>query len=124
MAIHGFLKASVLWIATLIIADTMAMLWKAKETVLNGVFSLEPPLEEGEIVIELDEPDPDDEPPEDADEDQLDQLSHDDFAAFSSFFFCFFFCLFFFFFFPVTPTTAAASSWSVLTIFEWRARRL
>jgi hypothetical protein len=66
MAIHGFLKASVLWIATLIIAVTMAMLWKAKETVLNGVFSLEPPLEEGEgiIVIELDEPGPDDEPPE------------------------------------------------------------
>ena len=48
------------------IAVTMAMLWKAKETVLNGVFSLEPPLEEGEgeIVIELDEPGTDDRSPE------------------------------------------------------------
>ena len=31
-----------LWLATLIIANTMTMMWKAKEAVLGGVFSLEP----------------------------------------------------------------------------------
>ena len=66
MVISGFLKAATLWIATLLIAVTMAMLWKTKETVLNGVFSLEPPIEteEGEIVIKLGEPGIDDGPPE------------------------------------------------------------
>ena len=65
MVISGFLKAAVLWIATILIAVTMAMLWKAKETVLNGVFSLEPPLVEGEddIVIELDDENPPEEKP-------------------------------------------------------------
>jgi hypothetical protein len=41
-SLEHLLKASVIWIATLIIATTMAMLWKVKESVLNGVFSLEP----------------------------------------------------------------------------------
>ena len=42
VGLEDFLQASVLWMATLIIATTMTMMWKAKEAVLNGVFSLEP----------------------------------------------------------------------------------
>ena len=42
VSLEHFMKASVIWIATLIIATTMAMMWKAKESVLSGVFSLEP----------------------------------------------------------------------------------
>ena len=53
--IHEFLELAALCVASLIIAITMAMIWKAKETVLDGVFSLDPPLEEGEIEIPLDD---------------------------------------------------------------------
>ena len=51
VVLEHLLRASVIWIATLIIATTMAMMWKAKEAVLNGVFSLEPvPVTEDEDV--------------------------------------------------------------------------
>ena len=57
LALENFLHIVTLWIATLIVATSMTMLWKTKEAVLNSVFSLEPPLEEGEekVVIELEE---------------------------------------------------------------------
>jgi len=55
LVIHEFLELAALCVASLIIAITMAMIWKAKETVLDGVFSLDPPLEEGEIEIPLDD---------------------------------------------------------------------
>jgi hypothetical protein len=57
LGLENFLHLVTLWIATLIVATSMAMLWKTKEAVLNSVFSLEPPLEEGEekVVIELEE---------------------------------------------------------------------
>lgn len=55
LVIHDLLEAAALCVASLIIALTMAMVWKTKETVLNGVFSLDPPLEEGEIEIPLDD---------------------------------------------------------------------
>ena len=55
-----FMRAftAVLWMATLIIATTMTMMWKAKEAVLGGVFSLEPaplPDEETELDARPDE---------------------------------------------------------------------
>ncbi len=57
LGLENFLHLVTLWIATLIVATSMAMLWKTKEAVLNSVFSLEPPMEEGEeeVVIELEE---------------------------------------------------------------------
>ena len=57
LGLENFLHLVTLWIATLIVATSMAMLWKTKEAVLNSVFSLEPPLEEGEeeVVVELEE---------------------------------------------------------------------
>jgi len=57
LGLENFLHLVTLWIATLIVATSMAMLWKTKEAILNSVFSLEPPLEEGEeeVVIELEE---------------------------------------------------------------------
>jgi len=42
--LQELLQGVVLWIAILIIATTMTMIWKAKEAVLNGVFSLQPSL--------------------------------------------------------------------------------
>jgi len=61
-SLEHLLRASVIWIATLIIATTMAMMWKARESVLNGVFSLEPvPVTEEDDdetrIIPLEEPD-------------------------------------------------------------------
>jgi hypothetical protein len=55
LGLENFLHLVTLWIATLIVATSMAMLWKTKEAILNSVFSLEPPLEEDdeEVVIEL-----------------------------------------------------------------------
>ena len=44
VGLEEFLRGTVLWIAILIIATTMTMLWKAKEAVLTGVFSLQPAL--------------------------------------------------------------------------------
>ena len=57
LGLENFLHLVTLWIATLIVATSMAMLWKTKEAILNSVFSLEPPLEEDEeeVVIELEE---------------------------------------------------------------------
>ena len=40
--VEEWLQSATLWLATLIVATTMAMVWKTKEVVLNGVFSLEP----------------------------------------------------------------------------------
>ena len=61
VSLEHFMKASVIWIATLIIATTMAMMWKTRESVLNGVFSLEPvPVTEEDDdetrIIPLEEP--------------------------------------------------------------------
>lgn len=42
VGLEELLRGVVLWIAILIIATTMTMIWKAKEAVLNGVFSLQP----------------------------------------------------------------------------------
>ncbi|MEE2714460.1 MAG: hypothetical protein VYD34_00460 [Verrucomicrobiota bacterium] len=61
-SLEHFMKASVIWIATLIITTTMAMIWKTRESVLNGVFSLEPvPVAEEDDdetrIIPLEEPD-------------------------------------------------------------------
>lgn len=55
--LENFLHLVTLWIATLIVATSMTMLWKTKEAILSSVFSLEPPLEEDdeEVVIELEE---------------------------------------------------------------------
>ena len=51
--LEGALQGSVLWLATLIIATTMTMMWKAKEAVLGGVFSLEPaPLPDEETELD------------------------------------------------------------------------
>ena len=51
--LEGALQGSVLWLATLIIATTMTMMWKAKEAVLGGVFSLEPvPLPDKETELD------------------------------------------------------------------------
>ena len=44
VGLQELLQEVVLWIAILIIATTMTMIWKAKEAVLNGVFSLQPAL--------------------------------------------------------------------------------
>ena len=44
VGLQELLQGVVLWIAILIIATTMTMIWKAKEAVLNGVFSLQPAL--------------------------------------------------------------------------------
>ena len=44
VGLQELLQGMVLWIAILIIATTMTMIWKAKEAVLNGVFSLQPAL--------------------------------------------------------------------------------
>ena len=65
VGLEDFLRGVVLWIVILIIATTMTMLWKAKEAVLNGVFSLQPDLsaqdedEETRIipVVEIDSDD-------------------------------------------------------------------
>ena len=46
--VEAWLQSAALWLATLIVATTMAMVWKTKEVVLNGVFSLEPPALEDE----------------------------------------------------------------------------
>ena len=67
VVLEHLLRASVIWIATLIIATTMAMMWKAKEAVLNGVFSLEPvPVTEEDDdetrIVPLPEPETKDEP--------------------------------------------------------------
>ena len=52
VGLEEFLRGAVLWMATLIIATTMTMMWKAKEAVLNGVFSLEPPPLPDEVVLD------------------------------------------------------------------------
>ena len=67
VSLEHLLRASVIWITILIIATTMAMMWKAKESVLNGVFSLEPvPVTEEDDdetrIVQLQEPETKDEP--------------------------------------------------------------
>ena len=53
--VEAWLQSAALWLAALIVATTMAMLWKTKEVVLNGVFSLEPPtLAEGDAEVDED----------------------------------------------------------------------
>lgn len=54
MGLENALQGAVLWMATLIIATTMTMMWKTKEAVMNGVFSLEPTLPK-EVHLDEDE---------------------------------------------------------------------
>ena len=56
--VEAWLQSAALWLATLIVATTMAMVWKTKEVVLNGVFSLEPPA----LEVETDETEEDFDP--------------------------------------------------------------
>ena len=54
LGLAAMMKAAILWVATLVITLTMTMLWKTKETILNSVFSLEPPpLPEAEATDEV-----------------------------------------------------------------------